>query len=94
MPQARALAATAPVPPIKELDSISHGALENVQPLADSDITAIREFHARGLLDFLIVGDVSTGAELKIVHDLLLSIGATETKLIVKLKVCVVRAAF
>jgi hypothetical protein len=74
-------------------ETTTNGSLEKVEdvlPLTETDIRAIKEFHSRGFLDFLIVGDVSTGNELKTVHDFLLSIGANETKLIVKLKVCFV----
>ena len=56
-------------------------------PLSAYDEVAIRAFHARGLLDFLIVGDVTRLEELRAVRVFLGSIGAGETKLLVKLKV-------
>jgi hypothetical protein len=45
-------------------------------------------FHSKGLLDFLMIGDINSAEDMHAVHKHLVSIGATESKLIVKLRVC------
>lgn len=83
-PRANGAAAPLTVP---RPQSPAPGAAAAAAPLSDGDQAAIAAFHARGLLDFLAVGDVSTGAQLRAVHGHLVSTGASQTKLIARLRV-------
>lgn len=56
-------------------------------PLTPSDKAAIEAFHRRGVLDFLVVSNATESEQLAEVHRHLVAIGATETKLLVKLRV-------
>lgn len=56
--------------------------------LLEDNIAAIDEFHSRGMLDFLVVGDISNPDDVMAVRQYLFSIGASETKLLLKVKVC------
>jgi hypothetical protein len=55
--------------------------------LTSGDISAVAAFHTRGLLDYLIVGDVLSPQEVTDVQQHLKSIGAHNTKILLKVKV-------
>ena len=55
--------------------------------LAPSDLAALFAFRKRGLLDFLMVGDRCAPEDVATVRKHLLHIGATGTKLLLKVKV-------
>jgi pyruvate kinase len=55
--------------------------------LTEDDRKAIRAFSRRGLLDFLIVGNVAKRDEVVCVREFLQRVGADETKLLVKVDV-------
>lgn len=55
--------------------------------LLEDDMAAINAFHSRGMLDFLVVGDICNPDDVMTIRQHLFSIGASETKLLLKLKV-------
>eukprot|EP00892_Ulva_mutabilis_P005835 jgi/Ulvmu1/3623/UM017_0035.1 len=73
----------------KQASSISGHTSQGRTLLLEDDIAAMDAFHSRGMLDFLVVGDICSPQDVMTVRQHLFSIGASDTKLLLKLKTAV-----